>query len=186
MNLVVGLTGASGTLATRLLLEKSPFPVVLVASDAGRRVYEKEVGSFNDLKALATESWLNNDLSAPIASGSVPSSGMVLLPCSVNSLGKIASGISDTLITRAAHCHLKERRPLILGVRETPWSLPTLQAAQTVSAGGGIIMPLSPPFYMFSGRDPSSISMLELLTSYVERILALLGSEAGKTWADVR
>jgi 4-hydroxy-3-polyprenylbenzoate decarboxylase len=186
MNLVVGITGASGAWAARLLLEKSPWPVALVVSDAGRSIYEKEVGSFAALEAVAAETWSNTDLSAPIASGSVPTRGMVVLPCSANTLGKIAAGISDSLITRAAHCHLKENRRLILGVRETPWSLPNLRAAETVSASAGVIMPLSPPFYMFGNRDPSRISMHELLDAYVERMLTLLGATPKTTWADIR
>ena len=186
MNLVVGITGASGAWAARLLLEKSPWPVALVVSDAGRSVYEKEVGSFADLKMIAAETWSNTDLSAPLASGSVPTRGIVILPCSTNTMGKIAASISDSLIARAAHCHLKENRPLVLGVRETPWSLPNLRAAETVVAAGGTIMPLSPPFYMFNDRDPATVSMHELLTAYVERVLALLGAKPKTTWADIR
>jgi len=108
------------------------------------------------------------------SSGSVPTVGMVILPCSTNTMGKIAAGIGDTLICRAAHCHLKEHRRLVLCVRETPWSLIDCENARTVSAAGGIVMPLSPPFYA-AGREPETVTMLELLTVFVDRVLAVLG-----------
>ena len=81
---------------------------------------------------------------------------MVILPCSTDTLGKVAGGIADSLITRAAHCHLKERRKLVLCIRESPWSLIDLENARKVAAAGGIIMPISPPYYMAAGRPPES------------------------------
>ncbi len=186
MNLVVALTGASGALATKLLVEKSQWPVTLVASEMGRVVYEQEVGAFKELEAMASAVWKDGDLTAPIASGSVPTVGMVILPCSVNTLGKIGAGISDSLITRAAHCQLKEGRKLVLCVREAPWTLMNAQAAATVAAAGGTIMPISPPFYMAKGRDPNTVSVAEMLGYYVDHVLALFGQEAPSTWADVR
>ena len=186
MNLVVALTGATGAHATRLLVEKAPWPVTLVASEQGRAVYEHECGAFAPLAARAAEVYADSDLTAPIASGSVPTRGMVILPCTANTLGKIAHGIGDTLITRAAQCHLKERRPLILCVRETPWSLINLQGAVNVAAAGGLIMPLSPPFYMVAGREAASVTMDDLLKAYVDRVLALLGHESAANWGTVR
>lgn len=186
MNLVVALTGATGVHATRLLIENSPWPVALVASEHGRAVYEHECGAFAELAARAAVVHSDSDLAAPIASGSVPTRGMVVLPCTANTLGKIAHGIGDTLVTRAAQCHLKEQRKLILCVRETPWSLLNLQAAANVAAAGGVIMPLSPPFYMMGRRDPAAVSMDDLLRAYVDRVLALLGQEAAENWGTVR
>ena len=186
MNLVMAITGASGALAAKLLVERSQWPVTLVASRAGRLVYEQEVGDFQALEMRASEVWNDNDLTAPIASGSVPTLGMVILPCSVNTLGKVAVGIADSLITRAAHCQLKEGRKLVLCVREAPWTLPNVQSAATVAAAGGTIMPLSPPYYMVKGRNPDEVSVSEMLGHYVDHVLSLFGQEAPRTWADVR
>jgi len=186
MNLVVAMTGASGALATKLLLEKSQWPVTLVASRMGRVVYEQEVGPFAELEASAFKVWNDGDLTAPIASGSVPTAGMVIVPCSANTLGKVAAGIADSLVTRAAHCQLKEGRKLVLCVREAPWTLMNAQSAATVAAAGGTIMPISPPYYMAKGRDPAEVSMTEMLGYYVDHVLSLFGQEAPKTWEDVR
>jgi len=186
MNLIVAMTGASGALATKLLIEKSQWPVTLVASKMGRVVYEQEVGAFTELEALASTVWKDGDLTATIASGSVPTVGMVILPCSANTLGKVGAGIADSLVTRAAHCQLKEGRKVVLCVREAPWTLMNTQSAATVAAAGGIIMPISPPFYMTQGRNPDEVSLTELLGHYVDHVLSLFGQEAPSTWADVR
>jgi 4-hydroxy-3-polyprenylbenzoate decarboxylase len=111
---------------------------------------------------------------------------MVVLPCSANTLGQIAAGLGDTLIARAAHCHLKERRPLVLGLRETPLSAIDLHNAATAANAGATVMPLSPPFFMFKGRTPHQISMHDLMAAYVDRVLALLGHPLSQTWEDVR
>ena len=186
MNMVVALTGATGVYAAKVLIEAAPWPVTLVASDQGRAIYEKECGAFDLLAARAAEVYADSDLTAPIASGSVPTLGMVILPCTANTLGKIAQGIGDTLITRAAHCHLKEQRKLILCVRETPWSLINIRNAEDVAAAGGIIMPMSPPFYMMAGRDPASVTMVELLKAYVDRVLSVMGDVSRDNWSTVR
>jgi len=186
MNLVVALTGATGVHAAKILVEKSPWPVTLVASEQGRMVYEQECGAFTLLAARAAEVYADSDLTAPIASGSVPTRGMVILPCTANTLGKIAQGIGDTLITRAAHCHLKEQRKLIVCVRETPWTWIDIQNAGNIATAGGIVMPLSPPFYMMAGRDPASVTMEDLLQAYVDRVLSLLGQPAAGNWGTVR
>ena len=184
--LVVAVTGASGAVAARLLLDRSPFPVELTASRAGKAVYEQEAGPFSELARRAAAFHEDDDLSAPIASGSVPTRGMVIIPCSVNTLGKIAAGVCDSLITRAAHCHLKERRRLVLCVRETPWSYANARAAAEATAAGAVVMPMSPPFYMAEGRDPREVTMEELLGYYVDRVLALFGRRPPATWADRR
>ncbi|MCF7817746.1 MAG: UbiX family flavin prenyltransferase [Kiritimatiellales bacterium] len=186
MNLIVAMTGASGALATKLLLEKSQWPVTLVASKMGRVVYEQEVGPFADLEALAAEIWKDADLTATIASGSVPTVGMVILPCSANTLGKVACGIADSLVTRAAHCQLKEGRKVVLCVRESPWTAINAQNAATVALAGGTIMPISPPYYMAKGRDPNDVSIAEMLGYYVDHVLSLFGQSAPRTWEDIR
>jgi 4-hydroxy-3-polyprenylbenzoate decarboxylase len=186
MKLVVAMTGASGALATKLLMEKSQWPVTLVASKMGRVVYEQEAGPFAELEALAAEVWKDGDLTATIASGSVPTVGMVILPCSANTLGKVAAGIADSLVTRAAHCQLKEGRKVVLCIREAPWTLINARNAATVAEAGGTIMPMSPPYYMAKGRDPNTISMVEMLGYYCDHVLSLFGQESPQTWGDIR
>ena len=185
-DLIIALTGATGAVAARILVEKSPWPVALVASKWGKTVYERECGPFDVIASKASRVYSDDDLGAPISSGSVPTAGMVILPCSCNTLGEIASGICSTLITRAAHCHMKERRPLILCLREAPLSLIDLKNGVAVTEAGAIIMPLSPPYYMLKETDPEKISLTTVLNVYTDRILALLGNKAGRTWEDVR
>jgi len=182
MNLILAINGATGAHAAERLLKKSPWPVSLIASEWGKNVAQRECGDFERLAALAAKVYDDSDLAAAISSGSVPTVGMVILPCSSNTLAKVAHGISDTLITRAAHCHLKERRRLVLCVRETPWSLIDLNNAATVSAAGGIVMPLSPPFYQLAGKDPGTVTMTELLDLIVDRVLTVLGHPAAQNW----
>ena len=185
MNLILAINGATGVQAAERLLKKSPWPVSLVASDWGKTVARREGTDASRLAKLAANVYDDTDLAAAISSGSVPTAGMVILPCSTNTLAKVAHGIADTLITRAAHCHLKERRRLVLCVRETPWSLIDLNNAASVSAACGIIMPLSPPFYQMAGRDPDTVTMTELMDLYVDRVLAVLGHPAATNWESV-
>ncbi|OGV65878.1 MAG: hypothetical protein A2498_10075 [Lentisphaerae bacterium RIFOXYC12_FULL_60_16] len=185
MNLVLAVTGASGAYAADALLKQSPWPVSLIVSDWGRDVYRRECGPIEILEKRAAKVYDNRDLAAAISSGSVPTIGMVVLPCSANTLAKIAGGIGDSLITRAAHCHLKERRPLILCIRESPWGLIDLDNARRISAAGGIIMPLCPPFYMAAGRQAQEITLAELAEAYVERVLALLGKPPQRMWEEM-
>jgi 4-hydroxy-3-polyprenylbenzoate decarboxylase len=184
-SLTIAVTGATGAYAAELLVQKAPWPVALIASKHGRMVFEYECGSFDLLREQAEQVYDDGDLAALPASGSVPSAGMVVLPCTTNTLAKIASGIADTLITRAAHCHLKERRPLILCVRETPWTAIDFANAERVSAAGGIVMPMSPPFYMVTNEHPREVTMQTLLERYVDRVLGLLGCPLSQTWEDV-
>jgi polyprenyl P-hydroxybenzoate/phenylacrylic acid decarboxylase-like protein len=183
--LVVAMTGASGAYAAHLLLERSPWPTLLVASRWARAIYERECGPFEKLSRLAGRVYDPSDLEAPPSSGSVPTIGMVIVPCSVNSLAHIANGLADNLITRAAHCHLKERRPLILGVRETPLTTIDLANAARAAGAGAVIMPLSPPFFMFQGKTPEQITLHDLMGAYVDRMLALLGRPLPATWEDL-
>ena len=111
---------------------------------------------------------------------------MVVAPCSANTLGKVASGIADSLVSRAAHCHLKERRKVVLCVREAPWSMINAENATKVAAAGGIVMPVSPPYYMGKGRTPEEITVAEMLGYYADHVLALFGQSAPNTWEDVR
>ena len=186
MNIVLAVTGATGAYAARRFIEKSPWPVSLIVSQWGREVYKRECGEIDELTGPAAAVYEDTDLSAPIASGSVPTRGMVILPCSTSTTGKIAAGLGDTLITRAAHCHLKEARKLVLCVRESPWSLIDLDAARTVAAAGGVIMPISPAFYMTSDHPPEAVTLDMLLESYVDHVLAMFGRPSDETWESVR
>ena len=183
--LVLGVTGATGMLTARQLAHASPFEVALVASEWGRRVYERECGSFLDLQRRVGVCFDNRDLTAPIASGSVETVGMVIAPCSANTLAEIACGRGANLISRAAHCHLKEQKRLVLCIRETPLSLIDIENAKKVSAAGGIIMPISPPFFMTEGRNPETVSMVELIDLYVDRVLKLFGKTPDRTWEHI-
>lgn len=184
--LIVAMTGASGAYAAKLLLDKSPWPTVLVASRWAKEIVAQEYGAFDTLARSAGRVFDSSDLTAPPASGSTGTVGMVILPCSINTLGRIAGGLADNLITRAAHCHLKERRPLILGLRETPLTSIDLDNAARASAAGATIMPLSPPFFMFKGRPPEQITLHDLMDAYVERVLSVLGRRMSRTWEDIR
>jgi 4-hydroxy-3-polyprenylbenzoate decarboxylase len=186
LHLIVAMTGASGAYAGELLLRKSPWPTMLIASKWARQIYAHECGPVAQLEKLAGQVFDNADMLAAPASGSVPTAGMVILPCSANTLGQIAGGLGETLIARAAHCHLKERLPLVLGLRETPLSVIDLQNAATAAAAGATVMPLSPPFFMFKGRSPQQVSLHDVMEAYVDRVLALLGHPMSKTWEDVR
>jgi 4-hydroxy-3-polyprenylbenzoate decarboxylase len=186
VNLILAVTGATGAYAAELLTRMSPWPITLLCSHWGRTVYERECGPFDALRKLAHTCYDNADLSAPISSGSTPTRGMVILPCSANAMAKVAAGIGDSLIARAAHCHLKERRRLILCSRESPWGLIDLDNARTIAAAGGIVMPMCPPFYMAGNRRADDVTAAELLKAYVERVLALLGRPAEETWESAR
>ncbi len=149
---VVGVTGASGApIALRVLeaLHAAKVPVALVTSDGARAVVKEETGADEArLAQFAAQRYADGDLAAPIASGSRPTRAMVVVPCSANTVAKIALGLSDTLITRAAHVHLKEHRPLILVPRETPMPTTLLRNLTTLSEMGVVILVASPAYYL--------------------------------------
>jgi 4-hydroxy-3-polyprenylbenzoate decarboxylase len=175
--ILVGVTGGSGAAYARRLLRalvKAGAEIHLVVSPFGRAVAATELGTSEQLvpPVLGTASLTSHrhdDLYTPLASGSYPTDGMIICPCSCHTLGSIASGLGDNLITRAAHVHLKEGRPLLACVREMPLSRIDLQNMLRVAEAGGIICPASPAFY---GR-PRSVD--DLVNSVVGRLLDLLG-----------
>jgi 4-hydroxy-3-polyprenylbenzoate decarboxylase len=170
--IVVAVTGASGAIyPLRLLtrLNRPDLEVHLILSRSGERTLFLETGrSGAELKALAQYSWPVEDISAPLSSGSFQSTGMVIAPCSIHTMSSIAWGITDNLITRAADVILKERRRLILMVRESPFHLGHLRAMTQLAEMGAIIAPPIPGFY----NNPASIE--DLVDSSVERVLDLL------------
>jgi 4-hydroxy-3-polyprenylbenzoate decarboxylase len=184
--LVVGITGATGAIyALRLLQAVRAIGGVethLVMSSSGILNVEHELKmSRQSLDALADHSYGVKDVGATIASGSFATMGMVITPCSMRTLAAVAHGLSDNLITRAADVTLKERRRLILMVRETPLNLAHLRNMTAVTEMGGIIFPPLPAFY----HQPSSID--ELVDHTVSRVLDLVGLDASVVqWSGLR
>lgn len=150
--IVVGVSGASGApIAVRVLeaLRAAQVPVALVVSDGGIDVIREECGlDPQAISALATLRYSDHDLGAPIASGSRRTRGMVIVPCSSNTVAKVALGLSDTLLTRAAHVHLKEHRPLVVVPRESPLPTPLLRHLTTLSELGVVVLDAAPPYYL--------------------------------------
>lgn len=177
MRVLVGVTGATGAPLVKRFLERCPGDLFLVMSQWGKAVTHMEMGLRpEDLDPLVKARFADTDLSAPVASGSNAFDAYIILPCTTNTLAKIAAGLSDTLITRAAHVALKERRRLIVCVRETPWTTIDCRNALTVSEAGGIIMPLSPPMYV----QPGSVD--DLVEAFTDRLLGLLGQPMADGW----
>ncbi|HQN05984.1 MAG TPA: UbiX family flavin prenyltransferase [Thermoanaerobaculia bacterium] len=171
---VVGISGASGIPYAKDLLatlrRAGGLEVHLVATDGARRVASGELdGTLEELTELADVVHPNRDVGASIASGSFPTLGMAVVPCSATTLSKVAYGVCDNLLTRAAYVHLKERRPLVLVPREAPLPLPTLEAMVKAAQAGATILPASPGFY----TRPKTID--DLLGFVTQRVLDLLG-----------
>jgi 4-hydroxy-3-polyprenylbenzoate decarboxylase len=181
--LTVAMTGASGAVLTRELLllleaDERVDHVHFIASDSSLRVLAEElqIGGRNHLlsRLLGRETQkmvqhAPSDIGAPIASGSYPCSGMLILPCSMGTLGAIANGLAENLIARSADVCLKERRPLILCVRETPLNKIHLRNMQLAADAGATIFPVIPAFY----NHP--VDALEMVHQYVCRVLAHVG-----------
>jgi flavin prenyltransferase len=149
---VVGVSGGSGApIAVRVLraLHDAGAPVALVVSDGALAVLRAECGTDMDaLRPFAGEVYSDHDLGAPIASGSRPTRGMVIVPCSSNTVAKVALGLADTLLTRAAHVHLKERRKLIVVPRESPLPTTLLRHLTALSELGVVVLDAAPPYYL--------------------------------------
>jgi 4-hydroxy-3-polyprenylbenzoate decarboxylase len=173
MRLVVGVTGGSGipyALDTLRALHAAGVETHLVVSSGAKRVMSAEGGpTLADLGAVAAHTHDDRDLAASVASGSYRTQGMLVIPCSAGSLAKVAHGFADTLLTRAAHVTLKERRPLVLVVREDPLPRPTLLNLLAAHEAGATIMTASPGFY-HAPRD-----VAELLHFVTARVLDQFG-----------
>jgi len=179
---VVGITGATGAVYALRLLERlrvAGRETHLVATPAAILNVHHELGLDRQvLEARADVAYNPADVGAALASGSFAIEAMVVVPCSMKSLAAIAHGFSDNLLTRAADVALKERRKLILMVRETPFNLAHLRNMTAVTEMGAVVFPPLPAFY----HRPQTIA--EVVDDSVERVLALLGIEgaAPKTW----
>jgi 4-hydroxy-3-polyprenylbenzoate decarboxylase len=188
----VGVTGASGAILAQkmlVLLEDDPrvAHVHLVVTEAGQRLFAEEMGfASGDLKQLPSrilghpvakiDVLPNKDVGASIASGSYVVDAMVVIPCSMGTLGAIANGISDDLVARAADVMLKEGRRLVLCVRDTPFNHVHLENMLRAQQAGAVIMPAVPAFY----HHPKTID--DLVTQYVCRVLAQIGLSQDKMY----
>ncbi|HTN46250.1 MAG TPA: UbiX family flavin prenyltransferase [Flavipsychrobacter sp.] len=182
--IAVAITGASGSIYAKVLLqqlramEDQVQEAALVWSDNAKTVWQHELGN-RDFETLPFKSYEKNDFMAPFASGSSSYSALIICPCSMGTLGRIATGISNDLITRAADVMLKERRKLVCVVRETPYNLIHLKNMTAVTEAGGIICPATPSFY----SRPQD--MAEAVKTVTDRILQLSGLEInGYKWGE--
>ena len=171
---VVAITGASGSIYAKLLLEKLQAldtqwdELAMVMTENAKQVWQTELGN-DSYKNLSIKNYLTTDFTAPFASGSGKFNTMIIVPCSMGTLGRIATGISNDLITRSADVILKERRKLICVVRDTPYSLIHIRNMEAVTLAGGIICPATPSFYSV----PKTID--EVAATVVDRVLDLAG-----------
>lgn len=173
MKIVVAITGASGSIYAKVLLDKlatRQHEVGIVMSDNAKTVWRQELKN-DDYGKYPFRFYDKRDFTAPFASGSARYEVMIICPCSMGTLGRIASGVSDELVTRAADVILKERRKLVLVLRETPYSLLHINNMKTVTEAGGIICPATPSFYSL----PENFE--QLAATVVDRALDLCGIE---------
>jgi 4-hydroxy-3-polyprenylbenzoate decarboxylase len=177
MRIAVGITGSSGAAFALDFLKKCPAKKYLVVSTWGKILLRDELQlNEKDLKPYVQRIFSDDDLAAPLASGSNRIDAYVIIPASTSTVGKIASGIGDTLITRTAQVCLKERFKLVVCVRESPMSTLALEQCAKLSGMGAVIMPIAPPMYFV----PKTVD--EYIAGYTDRVLAQLGMGTGKGW----
>lgn len=172
--IIIAITGASGSIYAKLLLNalatKTHLEVGVLMSDNAKIVWSTELEN-EDYNNYPFTFYTKNDFNAPFASGSAKYDTMVIIPCSMGTLGRIANGISNDLLTRAADVILKERRKLILVARETPYSLIHINNMKLTTEAGGIICPATPSFYSL----PKTIE--EVAKTVVDRVIDLMDIE---------
>lgn len=174
--IVIAITGASGSIYAQLLINKLSERIIqnqidevnIVLSSNARDVWGYELGRFDEEK-IPFKIYEENNFNAPFASGSAGFNTMIICPCSMGTLGRIAQGVSNDLISRAADVILKERRKLILVTRETPLNLIHISNMKTITKAGGIICPATPSFY----SKPQTI--VELVQTVIDRVIDLSG-----------
>lgn len=175
--IVIAITGASGSVYARLLLDKlvqlkgQYAEIAVIISDNAKKIWQTELGNEAYI-SYPFHYYSKYDFSAPFASGSAQYNIMIVVPCSMGTLGRIASGVSDDLVTRAADVILKERRRLILAIRDMPYNLIHIKNMETITLAGGIICPATPSFY----SNPKTIN--EAAATVVNRIIDLAGLES--------
>ena len=175
MKIIVAITGASGVIYARRTLEhllesEQVERIALIMSDTAKQVIEHEGVILPASERI--ELYDNHEMFSSVASGSAAWDAMIIVPASMGSVGRIAAGVSQTLIERAADVMLKERRRLVIVVRETPYSLIHLRNMTTLTEAGAVILPASPSFY----SNPETI--LQAVDTVVERIMAHAGIKA--------
>lgn len=181
-SLIIGISGASGAIygirMLEVLRDTGAHTHLIISNSAKLTIAAETDYSLDQVKALAGTVHHINDMAACISSGSHPGSGMIIAPCSMRSLGEIASGVTTTLLTRAADVTLKERRKLVLMTRETPLHLGHLRNMTSVTEMGGIIAPPVPAFY----SRPKSLE--EMVNHTIGRVLDMFDMEHGlvKRW----
>lgn len=176
IKLVVGVSGASGMIYAKRLLERLNENAVknqleacaIVFSDNADGIWTDEIGAFDESE-FEFPVFKNNNFYVPFASGSSAFDVLIVCPCSMGTLGRIANGISDGLITRTADVMLKERKKLILVTREMPLNLIHINNMKTITEAGGIICPASPNFYN------KTLNYIDIIDTVIERILDLSG-----------
>jgi 4-hydroxy-3-polyprenylbenzoate decarboxylase len=181
MKLVIAATGASGSIYLQRLLEQidtTAHEIHLVLSGHAKQVAKQELGALKIPKWVAQHG--ESDLNVPFVSGSARFDAMVIVPCSMATLGRIASGSSDTALLRAADVFLKERRKLIVVPRETPWNLIHARNIVTLLEAGAVVLPAIPSFY----SRPTSLN--DVVDTVVWRILDQIGLPNSRAyrWAD--
>lgn len=182
--IIIAVTGASGSAYAKALINEllrhseSLDEVALIFSENGRKVWEYELGTIEPFEKPISV-YKNTDMFSPVASGSAAYDTMIIVPCSMGTLGRISAGTSPDLICRAADVMLKERRRLIVVPRELPYSIIHIENMRTVTLAGGIIIPASPSFYSL----PKSID--ELVLTVTNRILDIAGIKTDHyRWGD--
>lgn len=174
--IVIAITGASGSIYADLLIKKLGLikdqweQVSIVFSENAKIVWKTELGN-EDYQNIPFPVYEKNDFNAPFASGSGQYDTMIIVPCSMGTMGRIAHGVSGDLITRAADVMLKERRKLICVARETPYNLIHIKNMELITLAGGIICPATPSFY----SNPKSVE--EVASTVVDRIIDLAGMQ---------
>lgn len=172
--IIVAISGASGSIYAKVLLDKLSLiksqwsDLSIVITDNAKVVWNTELGE-NDYGSYNARYFDKNDFMAPFASGSANYNIMIIAPCSMGLVARIASGISNDLISRAADVILKEKRKLICVVRETPYNLIHIRNMETITQAGGIICPASPSFY----SKPKTIE--EAVATVIDRVINLAG-----------
>lgn len=174
--IVIAISGASGSIYAKILVEKLLLlkgqwkELAIVMSDNAKEIWQTELDN-SDYLNYPVKYYTSKDFSAPFASGSGQYNIMIIVPCSMGTMGRIATGISNDLITRSADVILKERRKLICVIRDTPYSLIHIRNMEAITEAGGIICPATPSFY----SKPKTIE--ELAATVVDRALDLAGMD---------
>ena len=177
MRIIVGITGASGAIFGVEFLRRCPAEKFMILTKWGRYVLKEETGlTEHHLAEHVKKTFSDDDMTAPFASGLPPFDVLVIVPCSLSTMARIAGGLGDTLLGRVAQVAMKERRKIILALREAPLSTLALEQAHKLSQLGVVIMPISPPFY----HKPQTIE--QLVEHFTDKLIGEVGLETTYAW----